>query len=177
MWEPLFGKFAEIPDGDNGQKGSYRIVASGIESREYCDVPLKYPYKEKKQKTLAHVLKVVVDTAEGSRVIKVPAHECVVEDNPGYIPSTNRLLKLREMDEKGMVAVLPCKPGDTIYFAGIDGASEWRVLAVIYYEGSTEITYCNKLCPSATGYIQDQEIGKTVFLTKDAAEAAAAALS
>ena len=86
-----------------------------------------------------------------------------------------RLEELAEADKDGRVAVLPCKVGDTLYeTTGRKTISEYRVKAIrvelfcVFIEWEIEKGF---VWQSLTGITQN-EIGKTVFLTCEEAEAA-----
>ena len=83
--------------------------------------------------------------------------------------------KLAEADKDGRVVVLPCKVGDTLYeVTGRKTISEYRVKAIrvelfcVFIEWEIEKGF---VWQSLAG-ITPNEIGKTVFLTREAAEAA-----
>ena len=86
-----------------------------------------------------------------------------------------RLEKLAEADRDGRVAVLPCKAGDTVYeVTSRKTISEYRVKAIrvelfcTFIEWDIVAGFVDK---SIFGVPVD-EIGKTVFLTRDEAEKA-----
>ncbi len=90
-----------------------------------------------------------------------------------------RLRKLAEADKGGRLAVLPCKVGDTLYeVTGRKTISEYRVKAIrvelfcVFIEWEIEKGF---VWQSLAG-ITSNEIGKTVFLTREAAEAALEAM-
>lgn len=83
--------------------------------------------------------------------------------------------KLAEADKDGRLAVLPCKVGDTVYeVTSRKTISEYRVKAIrvelfcTFIEWDIVAGFVDK---SIFGVPVD-EIGKTVFLTREAAEAA-----
>ncbi len=86
-----------------------------------------------------------------------------------------RLRELAEADKDGRLAVLPCKAGDTVYeVTSRKTISEYRVKAIrvelfcTFIELDIEIGFVDK---SIFGVPVD-EIGKTVFLTREEAEKA-----
>ena len=90
-----------------------------------------------------------------------------------------RLRELAEADKDGRVVVLPCKVGDTLYeVTGRKTISEYRVKAIrvelfcVSIEWEIEKGF---VWQSLAGITQS-EIGKTVFLTREEAEAALEAM-
>ena len=84
-----------------------------------------------------------------------------------------RIVALMEADRAGRLAVLPCKPGDTVYeVTSRKTISEYRVKAIrvelfcTFIEWDIVAGFVDK---SIFGVPVD-EIGKTVFLTREAAE-------
>ena len=91
----------------------------------------------------------------------------------------NRLEKLAEADKGGRLAVLPCKAGDTVYeVTSRKTISEYRVKAIrvelfcTFIEWDIVAGFVDK---SIFGVPVD-EIGKTVFLTREEAEKALEAM-
>ena len=87
----------------------------------------------------------------------------------------DRLEELAEADKDGRLEVLPCKVGDTLYeVTGRKTISEYRVKAIrvelfcVFIEWEIEKGF---VWQSLTGITQN-EIGKTVFLTREEAEKA-----
>lgn len=83
----------------------------------------------------------------------------------GVEPS--RLRELAEADKAGRVVVLPCKVGDTVYFALIGRIIEKKVFSIVSFSNSTRI-----YCGGTSEYFRPEDIGKTVFLTREEAEKA-----
>lgn len=86
-----------------------------------------------------------------------------------------RLRELAEADRAGRLVVLPCKVGDTLYeVTGRKTISEYRVKAIrvelfcVFIEWEIEKGF---VWQSLAGITQN-EIGKTVFLTREEAEKA-----
>lgn len=93
--------------------------------------------------------------------------------------SYTRLRELAEADKGGRVVALPCKAGDTVYeVTSRKNISEYRVKAIrvelfcTFIEWDIVAGFVDK---SIFGVPVD-EIGKTVFLTREAAEAALEAM-
>ena len=100
---------------------------------------------------------------------------CVKAIARTYGIDINRLRKLAEADRAGRLAVLPCKPGDTVYeVTSRKTISEYRVKAIrlelfcTFVEWDIVAGFVDK---SIFGVPVD-EIGKTVFLTHEEAEKA-----
>ena len=90
-----------------------------------------------------------------------------------------RIVALMEADRAGRLAVLPCKPGDTVYeVTSRKTISEYRVKAIrlelfcTFIEWDIVAGFVDK---SIFGVPVD-EIGKTVFLTSEEAKAALEAM-
>ena len=69
-----------------------------------------------------------------------------------------------------MVA-LPCKVGDTVYFALLGKIIEKQVFSIVSFSNSTRI-----YCDGTSEYFRPEDIGTTFFLTREAAEAALEAM-
>lgn len=80
------------------------------------------------------------------------------------IGSYNRLRELAEADRDGRAVVLPCKAGDTVYQVGTDCLiHEDKINKVIYSTDGVDF--------------DERAIGKSVFLTREEAEAVLRELS
>lgn len=79
--------------------------------------------------------------------------------------SYTRLRELAEADRDERVAVLPCKVGDTVYFALLGRIIEKQVFSIVSFSNSTRI-----YCDGTSEYFRPEDIGKTFFLTREAAE-------
>ena len=92
----------------------------------------------------------------------------------------DRMKELAEADRAGRLAVLPCKPGDTVYdVTSRKTISEYRVKAIRVELFCTFIAW-----DIVAGFVDKSifgvpvnEIGKTVFLTREEAEKALEAKS
>lgn len=80
----------------------------------------------------------------------------------------NRLAEYEDMEEQGLLVRLPCKVGDTIYRCGdpIKKIYEWQIAYVEVYEDETVFV------DDSDNTFVEADIGKTVFLTREAAEKA-----
>ena len=87
------------------------------------------------------------------------------------IGSYDRLRELAEADRDGHVVVLPCKVGDTVYFALLGKIIEKQVFSIVSFSNSTRI-----YCGGTSEYFRPEDIGKTFFLTREEAEAALEAM-
>ena len=83
----------------------------------------------------------------------------------------DRLEKLAEADKAGRLVVLPCKVGDTVYFALLGRIIEKQVFSIVSFSNSTRI-----YCGGTSEYFRPEDIGKTFFLTREAAEKALKAM-
>lgn len=79
----------------------------------------------------------------------------------------SRLVELAEADKDGRLVMLPCKVGDTVYFALIGRIIEKQVFSIVSFSNSTRI-----YCGGTSEYFRPEDIGKTVFLTREEAEKA-----
>lgn len=82
-----------------------------------------------------------------------------------------RLRELAEADKDGRVVVLPCKVGDTVYFALLGRIIEKQVFSIVSFSNSTRI-----YCGGTSEYFRPDDIGKTFFLTREEAEKALEAI-
>ena len=85
--------------------------------------------------------------------------------------SYTRLRELAEADKDGRLVVLPCKVGDTVYFALLGRLIEKQVFSIVSFSNSTRI-----YCGGTSEYFRPEDIGKTFFLTREEAEKALEAM-
>ena len=78
-----------------------------------------------------------------------------------------RLRELAKADKDGRLVVLPCKVGDTVYFALLGRIIEKQVFSIVAFSNSTRI-----YCGGTSEYFRPEDIGKTFFLTREEAEKA-----
>ena len=83
----------------------------------------------------------------------------------------DRLEELAEADKDGRLVVLPCKVGDTVYFALLGRIIEKQVFSIVSFSNSTRI-----YCGGTSEYFRPEDIGKTFFLTREEAEKALEAM-
>jgi len=99
-------------------------------------------------------------------------HAAEVENglnSDGY--SIARMAELMNADKDERVVVLPCKVGDTVYFALLGRIIEKQVFSIVSFSDSTRI-----YCGGTSEYFRPEDIGKTFFLTREAAEKALEAM-
>lgn len=93
-----------------------------------------------------------------------------------YDYSISRMVELMKADKDGRVVVLPCKVGDTIYFARANPILQYKVTG--YEMGEASISQVrSKHVDKETGLtfnftFRPSSIGKTVFLSREEAEKA-----
>lgn len=83
----------------------------------------------------------------------------------------DRMKELAEADKDGRLVVLPCKVGDTVYFALLGRIIEKQVFSIVSFSNSTRI-----YCGGTSEYFRPEDIGKTFFLTREEAEKALEAM-
>ena len=83
----------------------------------------------------------------------------------GVEPS--RLREIAEADKDRRLVMLPCKVGDTVYFALIGRIIEKQVFSIVSFSNSTRI-----YCGGTSEYFRPEDIGKTFFITREEAEKA-----
>lgn len=113
---------------------------------------------------------------EVSALVKDWSDLCTIVGECGCI---DRLRELAKVDKDGRLVVLPCKPGDTVYeVTSRKTISEYRVKAIRVELFCTFIEW-----DIVAGFVDKSifdvsvnEIGKTVFLTREEAEKALGAM-
>ena len=85
--------------------------------------------------------------------------------------SISRMVELMKADKEGRVVILPCKVGDTVYFALLGRIIEKQVFSIVSFSNSTRI-----YCGGTSEYFRPEDIGKTFFLTREEAEKALEAM-
>ncbi len=83
-----------------------------------------------------------------------------------------KLGKYEDLEEQGRLLRLPCKVGDTVYKITRNFISEYKIISATIYPYSIQFNWqCTKgIYGNLVGFA-DLEIGKTVFLTREEAEA------
>lgn len=97
-----------------------------------------------------------------------------IEDILGNDYDLDRLEELVEADREGRCVVLPCKIGDTVYDIQMEKITEKTIISIPFLLSKS----VNHLCLHAINNrdalttIDTENLGKTVFLTREEAEAA-----
>ena len=91
----------------------------------------------------------------------------IEETLSSYDYSISRMVELMKADKEGRLVVLPCKVGDTVYFALIGRIIEKQVFSIVSFSNSTRI-----YCGGTSEYFRPEDIGKTFFLAREEAEKA-----
>lgn len=113
------------------------------------------------------------------------AGKCVAEIKAFDGVAIDRLCDLAEADRDGRVVVLPCKVGDTLWVTGRDNVPREMELeapdirTVCTDEDNLCMSTCNRKPDGYCAYRlrnDGTDIGKTVFLTREEAEAALEAM-
>lgn len=81
--------------------------------------------------------------------------------------SAERLVEIAQADREGRCVVLPAKTGDNIYFTFLGKIIEKQVFSIVTFFDSQRI-YCN----GTSEFFRPDDIGKTVFLTRESDERA-----
>ena len=75
--------------------------------------------------------------------------------------------ELLKAEHDGKLLLLPCKPGEKVYFLLFGNIFEKTVFSIVTFSGSARF-----YCAGTSEYFRPEDIDKTVFLTREAAEAA-----
>lgn len=81
--------------------------------------------------------------------------------------NAQRIVELAQADREGRCVVLPCKVGDKVYFALLGRIFEKPVFSIVSFANSKRI-----YCAGTSEYFRPEDVGKTVFLTREEAEQA-----
>ena len=100
------------------------------------------------------------------------AISCEPNEAKKILRLAEKLKKYEDAEEQGRLLRLPCKVGDTVYKITRNFISEYKVISVTIYPYSIQFNWqCTKgIYGNLVGFA-DREIGKTVFLTREEAEA------
>ena len=90
-----------------------------------------------------------------------------IEDILGDTYDLDRLRELVQADREGRCVVLPCKLGNKVYFPLLGRIIKKTVYSIVTFSNSQRI-YCN----GTSEFFRPENFGKTVFLTRAAAEKA-----
>lgn len=97
-----------------------------------------------------------------------------------YISAAEKLADYEDAEEQGLLLRLPCKVGDTVYQISENFIEPCTVETIFLgnykdrngnYCNMAEIYYDRYDCPYTSDEIYFTDIGKTVFLTQEEAEA------
>lgn len=99
----------------------------------------------------------------------------VPNENANYEPMNcmDKLGRLEDLEEAGRLIELPCAVGDTVYVVGeygIGGVKEYEVGCIVL-KGNADYSRCLWEDIYGGGIGNFEDIGKTVFPTKEEAEA------
>lgn len=83
------------------------------------------------------------------------------------IGGLDRLRELVQADKEGRCVVLPCKFGNKVYFPLLGRIIEKTVYSIVTFSNSQRI-----YCDGTSEFFRPENFGKTVFLTRAAAEKA-----
>lgn len=100
--------------------------------------------------------------------IMVDAADAIAELN--QYKELGRLDRLRELvqaDREGRCVVLPCKLGNKVYFPLLGRIIKKTVYSIVTFSNSQRI-----YCDGTSEFFRPENFGKTVFLTRAAAEKA-----
>ena len=90
-----------------------------------------------------------------------------IEDILGDEYDLDRLRELAQADREGRCVVLPCKFGNKVYFPLLGRIIEKTVYSIVTFSNSQRI-----YCDGTSEFFRPENFGKTVFLTRAAAEKA-----
>ena len=90
-----------------------------------------------------------------------------IEDILGDEYDLDRLRELVQADREGRCVVLPCKFGNKVYFPLLGRIIEKTVYSIVTFSNSQRI-----YCDGTSEFFRPENFGKTVFLTRAAAEKA-----
>lgn len=93
-------------------------------------------------------------------------NECLTRT---YGPFKQKISQWLQAEQAGRLVVLPCKVGDTVYFTLLGRIIEKPVFSIVSFSASARI-----YCAGTSEYFRPEDFGKTVFLTREEAEAALA---
>lgn len=91
----------------------------------------------------------------------------IIKDILGNDYGLDRLRELVEADREGRCVVLPCKLGNKVYFPLLGRIVKKTVYSIVTFSNSQRI-----YCDGTSEFFRPENFGKTVFLTRAAAEKA-----
>lgn len=85
--------------------------------------------------------------------------------------AVNKLADYEEAEEQGFLVMLPCKVGDTVWSRDVE---PWTVVSVEWFSRKVTQLHCKSPVTGRgmTFSVGKRSLGKTVFLTREEAEAA-----
>ena len=104
------------------------------------------------------------------RLTEYDSHGDVYVKHHDYISAAEKLARYEDLEEQGRLIELPCKIGDTVWETKWwDDITETRVI-----DGKTYFRHImkHKVTKSTFSLFDYDNLGKTVFLTREEAEAA-----
>lgn len=115
-----------------------------------------------------------VDDIENKWLERMQKRLSAIEDILGNDYDLNRLKELVEADREGKCVLLPCKVGDKLYKISENGVKEVVVQSIVFMLSHTvnHLTVHVANERGAMTEIETKDFGKTVFLTREEAEAA-----
>ena len=142
---------------------------------DQCDNPtdsiilkpyLRYEDPETRKKILNRLAAYEDTGLEPEEIKKHEAayNECLTRT---YGPFKQKISQWLQAEQDGRLVVLPCKVGDTVYFALLGRIIEKQVFSIVSFSNSTRI-----YCGGTSEYFGPEDIGKTFFLTREEAEKA-----
>lgn len=108
---------------------------------------------------------------DGERIYAVP---CMELKNNGHQKCCDKLASYEDAEEQGLLIRLPCKVGDIVYQITRNFISTYRIRNFIHYNNGNiffDWECINGIYVNVQGFRID-DVGKTVFLTREEAEAA-----
>lgn len=111
---------------------------------------------------------------QDSSITPIMENGAAIEDILGDDYDLDRLKELVQADREGKCVLLPCKVGDKLYKISENGVKEVVVQSIVFMLSHTvnHLTVHVANERGAMTEIETKEFGKTVFLTREEAEAA-----
>ena len=112
-------------------------------------------------------------TYEENRVYQMKCYSCrnsMLHEDRSFdraVEFFEHHVNLLQAEQAGRLVVLPCKVGDTVYFTLLGRIIEKPVFSIVSFSASARI-----YCAGTSEYFRPEDFGKTVFLTREEAEAA-----
>ena len=163
--------------------------ATGMMPDEIVKMGMAYEdskrYSGRLELKLMPYLNIGLSPDELKALMLASAGTCVAEIKAFDGIAIDRLCDLAEADKDGRVVVLPCKVGDTLWVTGRDNVPREMELeapdirTVCTDEDNLCMSTCNRKPDGFCAYRlrnDGADIGKTVFLTREEAEAALEAM-